>query len=37
VEERINMDIDYASKCNFATDLWIIANTPSALLQKENV
>jgi lipopolysaccharide/colanic/teichoic acid biosynthesis glycosyltransferase len=37
VEERINMDIDYAYKCNFATDLWIIANTPSALLQKENV
>jgi len=37
VEERINMDIDYASKCSFVTDLWIIANTPSALLQKENV
>ncbi len=37
VEERINIDIDYAYKCNFATDLWIIANTPSALLQKENV
>ena len=37
VEERINIDIDYASKCNFVTDLWIIANTPSALIQKENV
>jgi lipopolysaccharide/colanic/teichoic acid biosynthesis glycosyltransferase len=37
VEERINMDIDYAFRCNFVTDLWIIANTPSALLQKENV
>jgi len=37
VEERINMDIDYASNCNFATDFWIIANTPSALFQKENV
>jgi lipopolysaccharide/colanic/teichoic acid biosynthesis glycosyltransferase len=37
VEERINMDIDYASNHNFATDFWIIANTPSALLQKENV
>lgn len=37
VEERISLDIDYASKCNFATDFWIIANTPSALLQKENV
>jgi lipopolysaccharide/colanic/teichoic acid biosynthesis glycosyltransferase len=37
VEERIHIDIAYAAKCNFATDLWIIANTPSALLQKENV
>jgi lipopolysaccharide/colanic/teichoic acid biosynthesis glycosyltransferase len=37
VEERISMDIDYAINCNFATDFWIIANTPSALLQKENV
>jgi lipopolysaccharide/colanic/teichoic acid biosynthesis glycosyltransferase len=36
-EERISMDIDYASNCNFARDFWIIANTPSALLQKENV
>jgi lipopolysaccharide/colanic/teichoic acid biosynthesis glycosyltransferase len=36
-EERINIDIAYAAKCNFATDLWIIANTPTALLQKENV
>jgi lipopolysaccharide/colanic/teichoic acid biosynthesis glycosyltransferase len=36
-EERINIDIAYATKCNFVTDLWIIANTPSALLQKENV
>jgi len=37
VEERISLDIDYASNCNFVTDLWIIANTPGALLQKENV
>lgn len=37
VEERINIDIAYASNCNFATDLRIIANTPFALLQKENV
>jgi lipopolysaccharide/colanic/teichoic acid biosynthesis glycosyltransferase len=36
-EERINIDIAYAAKFNFATDLWIIANTPSALLQKANV
>src|SRR5258708_740056 len=37
VEERINIDIDYATRCSFATDFWIIANTPSALIQKENV
>lgn len=37
IEERINIDIDYAVRYSFATDLWIIANTPSALLQKENV
>jgi lipopolysaccharide/colanic/teichoic acid biosynthesis glycosyltransferase len=36
-EERINIDIMYATKCSFATDLWIIANTPSALVQKANV
>jgi lipopolysaccharide/colanic/teichoic acid biosynthesis glycosyltransferase len=36
-DERISIDIDYAAKCSFATDLWIIVNTPSALLQKENV
>jgi lipopolysaccharide/colanic/teichoic acid biosynthesis glycosyltransferase len=37
VEERISMDIDYASKVSFKTDFWIIASTPSALIQKENV
>jgi Sugar transferases involved in lipopolysaccharide synthesis len=37
VEERISLDIDYANKSNFIYDLWIIANTPSALLQKESV
>lgn len=37
VEERIHMDIDYASKVSFKTDFWIIASTPSALIQKENV
>lgn len=36
-EERIHIDIAYAARCSFVTDLWIIANTPSALLQKENV
>lgn len=37
VEERISIDIMYAKKCSFATDLWIIANTPQALIQKANV
>jgi lipopolysaccharide/colanic/teichoic acid biosynthesis glycosyltransferase len=36
-EERISLDIDYANKYNFMYDLWIMANTPSALLQKGNV
>ncbi len=36
-EERINLDIVYADKSNFIYDLWIIANTPSAMLQKSNV
>ena len=34
IEERINLDIDYADKRNFMYDLWIMANTPSALIQK---
>jgi lipopolysaccharide/colanic/teichoic acid biosynthesis glycosyltransferase len=37
VEERINLDIDYADRYNFMYDLWIMANTPSALIQKSNV
>jgi len=36
VEERINLDIDYANKYNFMYDLWIMANTPSALIQKSS-
>lgn len=35
-EERLSLDIDYAQKCNFMYDLWIMANTPSALIQKTN-
>jgi lipopolysaccharide/colanic/teichoic acid biosynthesis glycosyltransferase len=34
VEERINLDIAYVDKNNFMYDLWIMANTPSALIQK---
>jgi lipopolysaccharide/colanic/teichoic acid biosynthesis glycosyltransferase len=36
VEERINLDIDYANNYNFIYDLWIMANTPSALIQKSS-
>ena len=37
VEERIGLDIDYANRNNFMYDLWIMANTPTALMQKSNV
>jgi lipopolysaccharide/colanic/teichoic acid biosynthesis glycosyltransferase len=37
VEERISIDIDYADNYNFLTDIRILANTPMALFQKENV
>jgi len=36
VEERISLDINYADKNNFLYDLWIMANTPTALIQKTN-
>ena len=36
VDERIGLDIDYANKSNFLYDLWIMANTPQALMQKAN-
>ena len=36
VEERISLDIDYANNCNFIYDLWIMANTPSAIIQKSS-
>jgi lipopolysaccharide/colanic/teichoic acid biosynthesis glycosyltransferase len=36
VEERISLDINYADKYSFFYDLWIMANTPSALIQKAN-
>ncbi len=37
VEERIGLDIDYANKYSFMYDLWIMANTPTALIQKSSV
>lgn len=36
VDERMELDIDYADKSNFMYDLWIMANTPQALFQKAN-
>jgi lipopolysaccharide/colanic/teichoic acid biosynthesis glycosyltransferase len=35
-KERVDLDIAYAHKNNLMYDLWIMANTPSALLQKSN-
>ena len=36
-EERIRLDISYADHGNFLYDLWIMANTPPAIIQKANV
>lgn len=37
VEERIALDIDYSKLHSFTYDMWIMANTPKALIQKDNV
>ena len=37
VEERISLDISYARKNSMMYDLWIMAHTPAALIQKTNV
>ena len=34
--ERIGLDIDYADKSNLLFDMWIIAHTPQALIQRHN-
>jgi len=34
--ERISLDIDYADKSNLLFDMWIMAHTPQALMQKAN-
>jgi lipopolysaccharide/colanic/teichoic acid biosynthesis glycosyltransferase len=36
-EERIGFDIAYANRNNFMYDLWIMANTPTALMQKSKI
>ena len=35
-EERISLDINYADNSSFFFDLWIMANTPSAVIQRTN-
>jgi lipopolysaccharide/colanic/teichoic acid biosynthesis glycosyltransferase len=37
VEERISLDINYAHRNSFAYDMWLMVNTPLALVQKDNV
>ncbi len=35
--ERVSLDVHYAEKCNLLHDLYIMAITPTALIQKTNV
>lgn len=35
-EERIRLDINYAEKSTFLFDLWIMAKTPTAVIQRTN-
>jgi lipopolysaccharide/colanic/teichoic acid biosynthesis glycosyltransferase len=35
-EQRMNLDINYARNNNVFRDIWIMANTPTALLQKSD-
>jgi lipopolysaccharide/colanic/teichoic acid biosynthesis glycosyltransferase len=37
VQERIDLDIKYAHERSFRYDMWLIVNTPRALVQKDNV
>jgi len=37
IDERIELDISYARRSNLFYDFWIIAKTPAAILQKNNV
>jgi lipopolysaccharide/colanic/teichoic acid biosynthesis glycosyltransferase len=37
VKERIGLDINYAEKHSVLYDMWILANTPGAMRQKNNV
>jgi lipopolysaccharide/colanic/teichoic acid biosynthesis glycosyltransferase len=35
-DERIDLDLNYADKSNLLMDMWIMAHTPQALMQKAN-
>ena len=35
-DERIGLDLNYADKSNLLMDMWIMAHTPQALMQKAN-
>ncbi len=35
-DERIGLDLNYADKSNLRMDMWIMAHTPQALMQKAN-
>ncbi len=35
-EERLRLDINYAEKSNFLFDMWIMINTPTAVIQRTN-
>lgn len=37
VKERIDLDINYAHKRSLRYDMWLMASTPFALVQKDNV
>ncbi|WP_205686410.1 sugar transferase [Chitinophaga parva] len=37
IEERIELDISYAHQRSFRYDMWLILNTPKALVQKDDV
>lgn len=36
-QERIDLDINYTNRNSFRYDMWLMINTPKALIQKDNV
>ena len=37
IDERIELDISYARKASLLYDFWIMAKTPAAIFQKNDV